>query len=754
MFEFLFKYPASVFSRGQFVFLAPWPAWLLALAVLLAGGALAWHVFRHRGLLSGVRPVVVWLLQTALVALVLFLLWHPAISIATLRPQQNVVAVMIDDSRSMSVPENGSTRLAQAKKLLDGGLQAALQKRFQVRLYRFGANLERIQNLDQVSGTAPSTRIGASLEQALAEASSLPLGAVVLLSDGSDNSGGIGIDTIAQIRRARVPVHAIGFGREKLSRDIEISDVALPAHALADSRLSAAITYKQFGSTRDKARLVVREGDHLLASREIVLKAEGVPQTETLVFNAGLAGPRTFQFAIEPLTGEENLRNNQLARLVNVTSSKARILYFEGEPRWEYKFIRRAVEDDRSLQITSMVRTTQNKNYTQAVSEEDRKRLENGFPSNAEDLFTFDGLIIGNSEVAYFTPQQQALIRDFADRRGGGVLFLGGRAALGDGGWAHSSLADLVPVRIPDAKDTFHRDPAFALLTAQGRESVICRLDEDLDRNAAHWKNPKKMPPLADYQQVGEPKPGAVTLLELETPTNHQQPLLVTQNYGHGRTAVFATGGSWRWQMMLPPGDKTHQTFWQQLLRWLVAETPGQVMASTPQPIIEDEGRMPLRVEVRDKSFRPVGNATVEAHIAGPGGAAATIALAPQPLDPGVYTAEWKADKAGSYMAEVVARQGSQEVGRDILVFRREDGMAENFRVAQNRELLEKLAEETGGHYYPANRASRLAEDISYSEAGITVRETKDLWDMPVVFLAALLLRASEWLIRRKWGVV
>ncbi len=754
MFEFLFKYPTAVFSRGQFVLLAPWPVWLLAVAVVVASVGLAWHVFRHRGLLSGVRPVLVWMLETALVALVLFLLWHPAISIATLRPQQNVVAVMIDDSRSMSAPENGSTRLAEVKKVLAGGLLGDLEKKFQVRLYRFGGNLERIQNPNQLSGAEPSTRIGASLEQALAEASTLPLGAIVLLSDGSDNSGGIGFDTIAQIRRSRVPVHTIGFGREKLSRDVEISDVAVPARALADSRLSATVTYKQFGYTRDKARLVVRKGDRLLASREINLKSEGVPQTERVVFNAGLAGPQTFQFSIEPLPGEENLRNNQLIRLVNVIPSKARILYFEGEPRWEYKFIRRAVEDDRSLQMSSMVRTTQNKNLSQPVDDEDRKRLEDGFPSKAEDLFSFDGLILGNSELGYFTPQQQALIRDFADRRGGGILFLGGRAALGDGGWAHSSLADLVPVRIPDAKDTFHRDPAYAVLTPEGRESVICRLDDDPDRNTDHWKNPKRMPPLADYQQVGDPKPGALMLLELKTPTNHVQPLLVTQNYGRGRTAVFATGGSWRWQMLLPLGDKTHDMFWQQLLRWLVAETPGQVMVSTPRPILEDEGRLPLRVEVRDKGFRPVTNATIEVHIAGPGGAAATLALTPQAMDPGVYTGEWSADKAGSYMAEVVARQGSQEVGRDILVFRREDGVAENFRVTQNRELLEKLADQTGGHYYPANRASRLAEDISYSEAGITTRETKDLWDMPVVFLVALLLRASEWLMRRKWGVV
>src|SRR6185295_9481431 len=138
------------------------------------------HVSRNRGALSGARPVVVWLLETALVALVLFLLWHPAISIATLRPQQNVVAVLVDDSRSMAISENGSTRLAQSEKLLSGGLLAALEKKFQVRLYRFGNQLERIKRLDALSGSAPATRIGASLDQLLTESSTLPLGAVVV----------------------------------------------------------------------------------------------------------------------------------------------------------------------------------------------------------------------------------------------------------------------------------------------------------------------------------------------------------------------------------------------------------------------------------------------------------------------------------------------------------------------------------------------------------------------------------------------
>jgi hypothetical protein len=89
-----------------------------------------------------------------------------------------------------------------------------------------------------------------------------------------------------------------------------------------------------------------------------------------------------------------------------------------------------------------------------------------------------------------------------------------------------------------------------------------------------------------------------------------------------------------------------------------------------------------------------------------------------------------------------------------VLTFRREDGVAENFRVAQNRELLEKLAEQTGGRYYTAADMAKLPEQISFSEAGITTRETKDIWDMPIVFLLALSLRSMEWLLRRKWGVV
>jgi hypothetical protein len=206
--------------------------------------------------------------------------------------------------------------------------------------------------------------------------------------------------------------------------------------------------------------------------------------------------------------------------------------------------------------------------------------------------------------------------------------------------------------------------------------------------------------------------------------------------------------------MQQPVEDKTHEMFWQQLLRWLVTGTRGRVTAATPRQMLYDEGRIQIQSKVRDTTYLPATDATVEAHILGPENLAANLSLQPDPLEPGDYTADWSADKPGTYLVEVIGKRGGEEVGRDVFTFRREDGVAENFRAEQNRELLEKLADETGGRYYRPRDAAKLADEISYSEAGITTREARDLWDMPALFLALIALKSAEWLLRRRWGVV
>jgi len=754
MFEFLFKYPRAVFSKGTLVLLGAWPWWVFVLFVLAAGAGLGWLIRSKLPEASkqvkNWRAGVIWLLQFALAALVLLLLWQPAVLVAELRPQQNIIAVLVDDSKSMSIADTGATRESQAIKALEGGVLDQLQKKFQIRIYRLDRQISRVPKLDDLKTSPPAsaTRIGDGLKQLAGEAADLPIGAVVLLSDGADNSGGIDLDTISTFRSRRIPVHTVGFGLEQVARDVEINDAVVAPRALADSRLAAKVTLHQRGYAGQKAMLTVRDGGKVLAGRQITLAGDGATQNETLLFNPGDAGAKTLQFSVDPLPGEENRDNNSVARLVNVESAKRRVLYVEGEPRWEYKFIRRAEQDDRLLTIVSMLRTSENKIYRQGI--EDPKELADGFPSRAEDLFPYQAIIIGSVEANYFTAAQKELIQQFVDRRGGGLLFLGGRASLGDGGWAASSLADLLPVTLPNKKGTFHRDPATVSLTSAGADNIITRLVEDPAANVERWK---KLPYLMDYQEAGTPKPGAVVLAEM-TAAGRKMPMLITENYGRGRTAVLATGGTWRWQMSQPLEDQTHEEFWQQLLRWLVMDTPGHIVASVPSQMLLDDGRVQFSADVRDKNYLPAADAHVEAHILGPGGSAAQIEMTPDPNSPGTFHAEWTADRAGSYLTEVIATRDKDELGRDVLTFARMDGVAENFHTEQNRGLLEKLSAETGGRYWTPQDVSKLPGEISYSEAGITVRDTKELWNMPIVFLLLLLLPSAEWLLRRKWGVV
>jgi hypothetical protein len=749
MFEFLFLYPARLFSKGEFLFASGWPVWALVLACLAGFGGVFFVLRRRHGKnLAGRRWVVLAVLQGLVLSILLFLLWRPALRVTALKPQQNIVAVVVDDSKSMALAHEGTSRSEAAKQLLNDGLLDGLRKRFQVRVYRMGSTLERIPDLASVMGSQPVTHLGASLRRMMEESATLPIGAVVMLTDGSDNSGGLDVDTLNEVRRRRIPIHSVGFGAEKLEKDVEIVDVDTPQRALSDSRISAAVTFKQFGYAGQKAKVLLTVDDKVATSRDITLGEEGVPQTETLLFNAGLAGARNVKASIIRLAGESNPDNNSQTRLVNVESLKPRILYVEGEPKWDFKFIRRALEGDRNLQLTTMLRTTQNKIYRQGV--EEPKELELGFPDTEEELFKFSGLIVGAVEASWFTPKQQAMIKDFADRRGGGVLFVAGRQGLSDGGYGATQLTEVLPVTLTGAKNTFHRDPANVELTQAGRDSLITRIEEDAVKNVERWR---KLPYLANYQESGVAKPGATVLVEALPTSKGRHPLLVTQRYGRGRSAMLATSGTWRWQMSQDLKDQSHELFWQQLLRWLVSETPAQVSATPSKLVLLDDGQIEFRADVRDKAYKPLTAATVEARVIGPSGAA-LVPLTPDPNQPGIFTAKWTAAKQGSYVAEVLAKEGAKESGRDVFTFIRQDGVAENFHTEQNRQLLEGLSRQTGGNYYTPATAKSLPDDIAYSEAGITTREAKDLWNMPALLLALFGAKAAEWLLRRRWGAV
>ena len=759
MFQWLFKYPIPVFTRGRFVLLGGWPGWLLPFLILI-GAASLFVLIRMRlrdaaPNLRTWRAGALWGLQAATLALILTLLWQPAMVVSELSSQQNIIAVVVDDSHSMSIADSdGKTREAAATKALQDGILAGLQNRFQTRIYRLGSGLAQIDKPEAITPIETSTHIGAGLKQLVAETADLPVGAVVLLSDGSENAAGIGgaeigAGALEALRNRRLPVHTIGFGREDQVHDVEIEDVSSAPDAVANARVAVTVSLMQHGYRGQKAAITVRDGEKTVAQHEIEFAPDGKIQTEPFFLSAGEAGAKSLSFSVTPQGGEENFANNAVTRPLLVKDAKRRILYVEGEPRWEYKFIRRAEDQDSTVQVVSMLRTSENKIYRQGIN--NPAELSQGFPVRPEDLFAYSGIIIGSVDADYFTPLQRELMREYVDRRGGGILFLGGRSSLSDGGWSASGLNDVMPTFLPSGNHNFHRNAATVELTRAGADSPITRLLDDPEKNVERWK---KLTYIADYEDPGTPKPGATVLADLKS--GHRTfPLLITQSYGRGRSAILATGGTWRWQMSEALGDPSHDMFWQQLLRWLVADSPGPVTVTTPTRILSDEGHIQLTAQVHDRQFQPSADAHVMAHIIGPQNTNTFLDLTPSQDTPGQYQAEWTADKPGTYLAEVNAESpDKQPLGSDVLTFQREDGVAESFHTGQNRQLLEQLSAQTGGRYWKQSDLKNLPRDISYSEAGISVRNTDELWNMPIVFFLLLALPAAEWLLRRKWGVI
>ena len=745
MFEFLFKYSRTVFENGELVLARGWPVWLLVAATIAAAAAIAVSLARRREMLTVARLAVLGVLQVAMVAVILTLLWRPALSTQTLRAQENSVAVLLDTSASMSYGEGDASRLQQAVAALDDGVVAELADDFEVRLYAFSGASETIEALHDVPAPGNATRIGDALVDVLREARSSALGAVVLVSDGADNSGELDAGRLAEIAAYGVPVHTVGVGREVIPEDVELESVAISDQVMPGSRVNAqvSIRYAEAG----EARLRVYDGDAVVANRMVTLP-EGAGVTARWVeFDIGEAGVKDLRFTLDALPGEGNVTNNTQYRTLNVPESRRSILYVEGEPRWEYKFIRRAVDEDSAVRLASLLRTTPNKFYRQGI--DSPEELENGFPEDRESLFGYDGLIIGSFAAAGLTEEQQGFIRDFVSERGGSLLMLGGRRGLADGGWGNSAVADVLPVQLPNLDaPTFMRVPVPVRLAPDGEESLLTRLDADRDTNLELWS---EMPEIADFQYLGAVKPGAVTLLEADV-RGTAQPLLVHQRFGRGHAYVLASGGTWRWQMQLPSEDQRHETFWRQILHALVAATPDRVVLTAERAFYVDADEVVLRAQVRDGEFEPVSNASVQLSTVGVPNADEPLTMQPVPGEVGTYEVTVVAEDAGLYRFRATAEAGGQMLGEADYSVRRATGISEHFQIQQNRPLLERLSTLSGGRYFTLGELDELPEAIQFSEAGIVERELLDLWNMPFAFLLLLLLKAGEWVLRLYWG--
>ncbi len=761
IFEFLFKYRPLLYERGELSLGVSWPLILAGVVAVVLAVPTVLRYRDVRGKSSARDRLVLTGLRTAVLLLVLYCLFRPSLSLSTIVPQRSFVGILLDDSRSMQIADVENEprgRFIQDTFGPEGSaLAKALSDKFIVRFFRFSETAQRLNDPAALAFAGARTHLSRALTRSAEELSNVPLAGLIVMSDGADNSNAAISDTLLELQARKVPVSTVGLGRERFTKDIEISRVEAPRSVLVGSSLIVDVTISQRGFNGETVRLDVEDDGRIVSSREVELSSEAT--TVRIHFTAADPGARIFRFRVATKEGEMVSQNNQRDQLIYVEDERPKILYFEGEPRYEVKFIRRAVADDENLQVVCLLRTAENKYYR--IDIDDPEELASGFPKTREELFKYRGLILGSIEASHFTHDQLRMIADFVSQRGGGLLVLGGRLALSEGGYAGTPVADVLPVVLSPAKDRSEAEelagPAFfSTLTVKptpfGATHPVTQFGPDLDASSERWAT---LAPLSTLNDVTAVKPGATTLLTGSGPGVDEQPVLVFQRYGRGKSIAFTVNDSWQWQMHhdMPLEDMMHELLWRKLLRWLVSYVPQQVAISAEKHRYAPGESVSLLAETDDDRFLKVNNAQVTATVRTPSGERFDVPMEWTVDKDGEYRGNFLPREKGIYEITVSAMRDGVELGTARAFTESEDLDDEYFQAEMRMPLLERVAAETGGRVYTPDTVARLPEDMTYAEGGMTVREQHDLWDMPFIFLMLVGLVGSEWGYRKLRGL-
>ncbi|MDZ7780989.1 MAG: glutamine amidotransferase [Gemmatimonadota bacterium] len=758
VFEFLFKYRPLVFEQGDFTLAASGSARIWIGVAAVAAIAVTASYTYARGRSTPVERGIMAALRVGLVLLLAFALLQPTLVVSTVVPQQNFVGVLIDDSRSMSLTDGAEEpRSAFVDAELapgDGSLVDALSERFVLRYFRFSDVARRINDFGELDFSGPRTNLASALDLARQELSGVPLSGLVVVSDGADTGDRPITEALTPLQAAQVPVYTVGLGEEVIEPDIEVGRIEVPRTVLEGTTVMVDVVVTQHGMGSGSVPVIVEDDQRILTEETIELGEDGDPVVARVGFQLDRAGPRRVRFRIPPQPGERVERNNAREVLIEVRGDREKILYFEGEPRFEVKFTRRAVEDDENLQLVILQRTAESKFLRLSVT--DSTELRFGFPTSREELYRYRALVLGSVEASHFTHNQLTMIADFVSERGGSLLFLGGRSAFAEGGWAGTPVEEVMPVTLGEpagGPDGFFSEVRVRP-TPAGLAHPTVQLDTPLDEVAERWDS---LPPLTIVNPVTGTKPGATTLLAGESPDlASDQVVLAFHRYGRGKAAAFTVQDSWLWQMHadVPVEDRSHQAFWQQMLRWLLDGVPTPVAASLDRERVDPGTALRLTAAVADSSYIEVNDASVLARVTTPTGAIEEVPLSWTVERDGQYETEFRPSEVGDYEVEIVAERGGEVLGSGTTHFRAGPGDDEYFDAGRRTSLLERIADETGGQSYTPRSVASLPDDIAVTGAGVTLVEERDLWDMPAIFLAMLLLMAAEWSFRRLRGLV
>src|ERR1051325_5442545 len=748
IFEFFFKYKPVIYAKGHLAFqLLGSRGWFILFVIAAVAGA----YYAYRNVARDKYSIGLVALRGITFILLAFLFLRPVLNISTVLPQESYLAVVIDNSESMKIKDDGQVaRSDQLQKQFEAtNFFKRLNDKFKVRTYRFDNTAERIERPDQMTFAGKRTKLESATDLLNQELGTVPLSGVILITDGVDNASKQWTESLSKLEARHIPFYTVGVGSENITRDAEIVKVAAPRTALKESTATVDVSYRSRGFKGRKASLYVRENGVLLKSEPVTLPADGEIAESSIDVPVKNDGTRLFSFSLQA-PDDRIPENNNLDALLEVKNDHPQILYIEGEPRWEFKFLRRAMQDDQNIRLVTLLRSSQNKFYRQGIDKEEM--LAEGFPTKREELFGYKGLIFGSIESTFFTQEQLKNVVDFVSNRGGGFLMMGGRNSFSGGRYENSPIADILPVQMAPEASTPIIGRLKLAVTDYGRTHPLMKLSPGADANVKEWSD---LPPLNDFNKTLDAKVGGIVLARGQTDTRGSSDpiLLAYQRYGRGRTMALTSGSTWRWQMEMDHEDQTYELFWKQVLRWLVNTSPDPVMINPDKDTYLPGEAVRLNAEISNKKFERMNNAKVLAKVTNPDGVTESISLDWNGSSEGVYQAEFNATAPGIYQVDVEATQGSENLGSNRASFQVQDRPVEYYNAALDPPLVQSVAQSTGGRYYPLSKIGDIPDDAQYVEGETSFIEQKELWDVPFIFLLLCVSFGAEWFWRKKRGL-
>jgi uncharacterized membrane protein len=738
--------------------IVPWPVLIGAIGVVTA---LTLWAYRRR--LQGTRGGWRWVaLSLRLLAILLCLLaaLRPSVALKGKEKQQASLVFLVDRSTSMNIADEagGKTRWAVAIDTLEQAREQAkkLAPELDARFFAFDATIAEPKEGELTAKAEPKGRvsaIGTPLLDAYnrQEQASRRTARIIMISDFSSNTGLNPMVAARQMKARGVPVVAVGLGTEHAgagSRDVMLRDIVAGPTVFVKNNLEVRgnLVARGFANRTLDVELFA-EGVPIPVARTKVKVPDGagvVPITG-LVYKPQSPGEKQVTLKVAPQEGELLKSNNEISTFVTVLSGGLNVLFLQGSNfTWDYKYMMLSVATSQDIHVEALV--------VKAPAQGDRSAIDDAEFAPGR----YNAYILSDLPANFLTAQQQRLLAESV-RQGAGLMMLGGHASFGDGGWAESPLADILPVEIhpgdgqnePEGGIKFAPNP-------RGLENYLLQVGASRTETARIWD---LMKPILGTNRFSGVKPGGNILAE--TPDPVHEPLMVSMDVGKGRSIAYG-GDTWVWYRSSEESRLAHRKFWRQVVFWLSHkenEGDNQVKVTLERRRMAVGEKIDLTVTARDSKGASIPNVKYEARVerdkADPPIASPVDVYNQGDEGKGSIYAVEKVGQPGNYAATVVAKRDGQEIGRDTARFLVYEDDRELENPAADLNLAREIARVTDGESVTPERLGTYLKGLErtgYTES-VTYQEHRvwDNWPFLLIFTALLTL---EWWLRKRHGWV